>query len=224
MKKLFITGTDTSCGKTYVTCQLMQSMLNMGKSVIGLKPIASGCEYNNGVLVNDDALKLQRLSSGKINYNTVNPIALKAPVSPHIAANWQEKTVNLEDINNAIDNITDSFDYCFIEGAGGICAPINNIYSWVDYLTLTSLPVIFVVGMKLGCLNHAILTEHYLLSRKVNILGWIANQIDSQMLAYDENINTLRSRLTSPLLTEIPFLAEDINTDFLFGTINELYV
>lgn len=195
MKRYFITGTDTDCGKTYITRQLVHFVSNSG----AIKPVASGCALVDGKLINSDAQQLQQNSA--LSLDVINPWRFKSPVSPHLAA--KEHGVEL--------SITQLADYClnlqipgietlFIEGAGGLMVPLNDKETWMDFLILTQIPVVLVVGMKLGCINHALLTSAALKANRIGCVGWIANCIDSEMLSLPENINTLQRMMDMPLL------------------------
>ncbi|KTC93512.1 dethiobiotin synthase [Fluoribacter dumoffii] len=199
MRRYFITGTDTDCGKTYVTA----SLLNYFPSAAAIKPVASGCMEIENTLINSDALQLQK---NNISLDIINPWRFKMPVSPHIAAQSEGVSLSINDISNYCLNLQLSgIEKLFIEGAGGLMVPLNDNETWVDFLQITKIPVILVVGMKLGCINHALLTESALLANNIECLGWIANCIDSNMLVLAENIATLTRKLTVPLLAKVPF-------------------
>lgn len=200
MKRYFITGTDTDCGKTYVTRQLVHFFSNSA----AIKPVASGCTLIEGQLVNSDAQQLQQNSL--LSLDVINPWRFKSPVSPHIAA--KEHGFEL--------SISELADYCLslqipgietllIEGAGGLMVPLNDKETWLDFLTITQIPVILVVGMKLGCINHALLTATALKANRIECIGWIANCIHSEMLSLTENIYTLQRMMDMPLLAVTPY-------------------
>lgn len=195
MKKFFITGTDTDCGKTYISSRLAQ-LLN---SAIVIKPIASGCEQQEGQLVNQDALIHQK--HAQLPMDLVNPWKFKSAVSPHLAAKEEGCSLDIESIASyCMDFTFPGLKTLLIEGAGGLMVPLNNSSTWVDFLRITKIPVILVVGMKLGCLNHALLTQSAFGSNGIECVGWIANCIDPHMLMPDENIDTLKTMLPFPLL------------------------
>ncbi|GGI81401.1 dethiobiotin synthase [Legionella impletisoli] len=200
MKRYFITGTDTDCGKTYATLQLLAYLNDHGALTLAVKPIATGCEDKEGELINSDA-KLLSLACN-LHHTEINPWRFKPPVSPHL-------------VNDSITT-KDIAEYCFseafshvdtllIEGAGGLMVPLNNHETWVDLLKLTNIPVILIVGIKLGCLNHALLTETALQTYKIRCAGWIANCIDPNMMMVYENIHTLKRKMESPLIARIDF-------------------
>lgn len=204
MKRYFITGTDTDCGKTYVTCQLVDYFKAQGTRAIAIKPVASGCLEKDGYLFSDDALNLER-HNGDIKQQ-ICPWRFKSPISPHLAA--EEVGVSLSAVAIAdfcFDAIWDDVDCLLIEGAGGLMAPLNYNETWVDFLTCSQIPVILVVGIRLGCLNHTLLTELALKTHHIECVGWIANCLDKDMLAMSANIKTLAGKINSPLLATIPY-------------------
>jgi dethiobiotin synthetase len=205
MKKFFIIGTDTDCGKTYVTCQLIDFLKNRGHHVLGIKPLASGCVELNGVWVSEDARQLE-LHNG-VSHPESLFLRLKNPVSPHIAAKEDGVHVSVTSIKETCQPFESQqdLDYLLIEGAGGLMVPLNAEETWVDFLQATKIPVILVVGMRLGCLNHALLTEAVLKSQNIQCAGWIANCIDPDMLALSENMMTLQHKMSFPLLATVPF-------------------
>lgn len=203
MNRYFITGTDTDCGKTYVTGKL-QSFFS---DAIAIKPVASGCIRDENNLVSTDALYLQKYNH--LSLDKINPWRFSLPVSPHIAARRDGSLLNIYEIA----------DYCmgfqlenkntlFIEGAGGLMVPLNEKESWIDFLKITHIPVIIVVGMKLGCINHALLTQTALSAHNIPCAGWIANCLDPEMLMIEENIVTLIDLLKFPLLARVPFAGD----------------
>lgn len=201
MSCYFITGTDTDCGKTYVTEQLLKFFPESA----ALKPVASGCEYINGELVSEDALRLQK-NNLLHEVQTINPWSFTSPVSPHLAVELDNKP--LLKVDEIVSYCQNYYKYStakrvFIEGAGGLLVPLNSHETWIEVLKKLNIPVILVVGMKLGCINHALMSELTLHVNKIHCIGWIANCVDSDMLARDQNINTLTSKLKSPLLSII---------------------
>ncbi|PWY54421.1 dethiobiotin synthase [Legionella qingyii] len=202
MKHFFITGTDTDCGKTYVTARLA----NHFSASAAIKPVASGCMEIEGKLVSSDAQYIQKNS---INLDVINPWRFKMPVSPHIAAYCEGGYLSIDEIADYCLNLQlDGIETLFIEGAGGLMVPLNDHETWIDFLRITKIPVILVVGMKLGCINHALLTEMVLRTNNIQCMGWIANCIDPAMQALSANIDTLNQKLNSPLLARVPFGGE----------------
>ena len=204
MKRYFITGTDTDCGKTYVTCQLLDYFKKRQQRIIAIKPVASGCWEENNQLINDDLLQLQHYN-GEVQQD-ICPWRFIPPLSPHLAAAEAEQCISTEAITTfCFDEAFTAFDYQLIEGAGGLMVPLNANETWIDFLLQSRIPVILVVGMRLGCLNHALLTELALNKHHIKCVGWIANCLDKDMLALTANISTLEKKLSWPLLATIPY-------------------
>jgi dethiobiotin synthetase len=204
MKQYFITGTNTDCGKTYVTCKLTAWFNQQGKKTQAIKPVSSGCFSRLGSLISEDAEQL-----GLNNFDPeleINPWRFAAPVSPHIAAQYAGQQVSVQDIASFCNNKSFShLDQLLIEGAGGLLVPLNEKETWLDFLLLTKIPVILVVGMRLGCINHALLTDAVLKANNIISLGWIANCLDESMLALEENIETLVSKLSLPFIGKVGY-------------------
>ena len=198
----FITGTDTNVGKTWATVALMHYFRNQGKSVIGMKPVASGCSVRDGVLVNDDALLLQENASLKLDYGLINPYAFALPVSPHIAG--KDSPVDLNVIVDGFNAIKDQAQIVLVEGAGGWCSPLNENQDNSDLALALALPIIMVVAVKLGCINHAKLTYQAIKTSGGNCAGWIAVCVNSNELYIEDNISTVKKRLDVPLLGVLP--------------------
>ncbi len=204
--KLFIAGTDTDIGKTYISVGLLKAFNDQGLATIGIKPVASGCEYNNGKLYNADAILLQEVSSIQLPYEIINPITFEPAIAPHIAADYAEYQLNVDDIITKTNTaLTCDADVHILEGIGGWLVPLNNQETMADFVVAMNLPVILVVGMRLGCLNHAILTYNAIQQNKVNLLGWIANCLDPEMSALAENIVTLREWFDVPCLGVVEY-------------------
>ncbi len=202
MKRLFITGTDTGIGKTYVARILISYLVGQGHRVAAMKPIASGCESTADGLRNEDALILLNAINVDLTYEQVNPYAFEPPIAPHIAAFQSNQSVNLTKISEIADAI--SSDFTIIEGAGGWCVPINDSQMMVDLADALNAEVILVVGMKLGCINHALLSAGQIQRDGIKLLGWIANHIDPEMQSCAQNLETLTRLMPVPLLAEIP--------------------
>ena len=203
MKRYFIIGTDTNCGKTYVTCQLVDYFKGRNKRVMAVKPVASGCVVMNGELISEDVSALQ-CHNGETGHN-ICPWRFERPISPHLAAGEIGEVLSAKAIVDFCQGQAfGDLDYLLIEGAGGLMVPLNNNETWVDVLIESQIPVILVVGMRLGCINHALLTELALKTHQINGVGWIANCIDKTMLALSENIDYLMEKMSLPLLATIP--------------------
>lgn len=209
MKQYFITGTDTEVGKTYVTSHLLKSAAALGKSTLGYKPIAAGCDNIDGHWINEDAASLHAASSIKVSIEEVNPIALLPPIAPHIAAKEAGVTLTEEAITAGLRHLEGySPDMLLMEGAGGWQLPLSDDTFLSDVVASLKMDVILVVGMKLGCLNHALLTAKVMQQQGVNLVGWVANDITGCMSRYGDNLATLKHALPAPLLLEIPFQQE----------------
>ena len=201
---IFITGTDTGIGKTYVSCELLRKFQQQGYTTLALKPLASGCRKTPTGLLNEDAEALQSLSSIKLPYSQVNPFAFEAPIAPHLAARQQQLSLSAKALADSCQN-TQLADFTLIEGVGGWQVPLNANETMADFARLLAIPVVLVVGMRLGCLNHALLTASNIQAHGCNLLGWIANCIDRDMLMLEENIESLKQRIKAPLLGISPY-------------------
>ncbi len=200
----FVTGTDTNVGKTWATITLMRYFQAQGKTVVGMKPVASGCDWIDGKLRNQDALLLQQHGSVAVDYALINPFAYQLPVSPHLAR--EKYPVDLQQIARAFTKLQEVAEIVLVEGVGGWLVPLNNSGDNVASLArLLQLPVIMVVGMRLGCINHALLTYQAILNSGLVCAGWLAMCVDLQMQKLQENIYTLQSAIEAPLLGSIPY-------------------
>ncbi|MSO13771.1 dethiobiotin synthase [Rickettsiales endosymbiont of Trichoplax sp. H2] len=198
-KKIFITGTDTNVGKTYYSVKLLREFNAKGFSTIGVKPISTG--YDTKSKINDDAKKLYDASSIKIPINEVNPFSFKEPISPNIAAKKENVDLSVEKIIQELNKLDKyNSDIQIIEGVGGWDVPINSNENMSDLVKKLNIPVILVISIKLGCLNHAILTSKAIMNDNVTAIGWIANRISKDEFEINENINTLKSKLKFKLL------------------------
>lgn len=210
-KGFFITGTDTNVGKTHFSVGLVEALRNQGKTVAVMKPIASGGNYNRGELRNNDAQQLLDASGLDIPYELVNPYVFEAPVAPHLAAAENNIEISLPYILDAYQQLVAKADVVVVEGVGGWQVPLNigteksQQYSMVDLAQQLKLPVIMVVGMRLGCLNHALLTAQAIRQSKLKFYGWVANTLEDEMPRYAENFTSLKKLISEPLIAEIPF-------------------
>jgi dethiobiotin synthetase len=202
----FITGTDTGVGKTVVTLGLMAHLQAQGRIVAAMKPVASGCERTAAGLVNEDALQLQRQSSVALPYALVNPYAFEPPIAPHIAADQTGVTITIETIRSACADIATRAACVLVEGVGGWQVPLNEDKTLADLARVLDLEVILVVGIRLGCLNHALLTAQSIAASGCTPAGWIANRLPPPADCVVENINALKSRLSFPCLGEVPVM------------------
>jgi dethiobiotin synthetase len=203
---LFVTGTDTGCGKTEITLGIMQSLQHQGESVLGMKPIASGAAVTDEGLRNEDALRIQAQCSQAIAYSSVNPVVYHLPISPHLAAMQTGKPISLDELVQEYDTLCMQADRVVVEGVGGWHVPLGESITLADLARTLDLPMILVVGMRLGCLNHALMTAECMLNSGARFAGWVANIVDPQMHALKENIHTLQAWLPAPCLGEVPYL------------------
>ncbi|MBU6404513.1 MAG: dethiobiotin synthase [Proteobacteria bacterium] len=205
---VFITGTDTGIGKTFVSVALLHALRAAGLRAVGMKPVASGCTRTAHGLRNDDALALQAASAPRPDYARVNPLAFAAPVSPHLAAAAEGRHITLEPIHAAFAQLGTLADARVVEGVGGWLAPLSDALVAGDLARALRLPVILVVGLRLGCLNHALLSARAIQADGCELLGWIGNRIDADMLVPEDNLATLRARLPAPCLGVIDYRAD----------------
>jgi dethiobiotin synthetase len=205
MKKgYFITGTDTNVGKTWATIALMRHFKAHGKSVVGMKPVASGCFMREGRLKNEDALLIQENASVALSYDLINPYVYELPVSPHLAG--VKNPVILAEVVSGFGALKELADIVLVEGAGGWCTPLNEREDISHLAKSLALPVIMVVAIRLGCINHAKLTHQAIERSGVKCAGWIAMCTDSDLLSRDENIQTIKTALDAPLLGVLPYM------------------
>jgi dethiobiotin synthetase len=210
----FITGTDTGVGKTVVTLGLMQALQARGCRVAAMKPVASGCQSTPAGLRNDDALRLQQQASMELDYALVNPYAFAPAIAPHIAAGQAGVDMGVEKITNTYKEISNNADCVLVEGAGGWQVPLNADETLADLAHALELEVILVVAIRLGCLNHALLTAASITSRGCVLAGWVANQMLPDATAASANIHALEQRIVCPRLGTIPW-QEDISAKFV---------
>ena len=210
----FITGTDTDVGKTVVTLGLMQALQARGHTVAAMKPVASGAIPTPGGLRNDDAVRLQQQGSVKLDYALLNPYCFAPAIAPHLAAERASVLLDIDTIYNKYNEIKSITDCVLVEGAGGWQVPLSAGETLADVARTLGLEVILVVAMRLGCLNHALLTAESITRQGCVLAGWVANQVLPQVAALDENIRTLEARLACPRLGTIPY-QEDISVKFV---------
>jgi dethiobiotin synthetase len=202
--EVFITGTDTGIGKSVVTASLLRALQARGLRALGKKPIASGCTLTAQGLRNEDAELLRTHGSGAADYALVNPYALPEPIAPHLAAGRAGVEIRLDPIVAAFAALSTMSQCVVVEGVGGWAVPLSPTLMQADLVRALKLPVILVVGLRLGCLNHALLSARTIISDGGDLIGWIANRIDPLMDCVDENLATLRARLAAPCLGVLP--------------------
>jgi dethiobiotin synthetase len=205
MNHYYVTGTDTGIGKTLASTALLHAFRGLGQRAVGMKPVASGCVDIGDGLRNEDALALLAASDPRPDYADLNPYALPQPLAPEIAAREAGIEVGLEKIVTAFQRLRASADAVVVEGVGGWAAPLATTLDQADLVRALRLPVILVVGMRLGCLNHARLTARAILGDGCELAGWIANHVDADMQRQDENFELLTARMRVPCWGRIPF-------------------
>jgi dethiobiotin synthetase len=206
-RAFFLTGTDTDVGKTFIACALLHAWRAAGLSVAGYKPIAAGAELAEGVLRNEDALRLHAAGSPGFALDEINPMCLPEAIAPHIAAQRAGVTIDIAQLESGFRVLTGRVDRLVVEGAGGFLVPIGEHADMARLACRLDIPVIMVVGLRLGCLNHAMLTAEAIASRGLRLAAWVGNVVDAAMPCLDENLAYLRAHLPAPCLGVVPRLA-----------------
>lgn len=221
MQTVFITGTDTDAGKTYVAVALLRGLKALGYKTVAQKPVAAGINASG---FNTDALQLQQHSTEPLSYELVNPCCLTDAVAPHLAAAKAGIVIDSRSLTKELEKLQAiEADIALVEGAGGWLLPLDDHSTMADWVTEQQLPVVLVVGMKLGCLNHALLTVREIERSGLKLLGWVANCVDPEMAYQQENISYLQQRLTVPCLGIVPYQAEpSVDSDLATAFIQQL--
>lgn len=201
----FITGTDTGVGKTLISSALLHAFAEKGMRVAGFKPVAAGSDADGR---NDDATALLAAGNVALDYHAVNPYCFRPAIAPHIAAVQAGERIEFARILAAYHGLAAQVDEVIVEGAGGFRVPLGDGQDSADLAGELNIPIILVVGMRLGCLNHALLTAEAVAARGLVLAGWVANVLDAQMPALQDNVAALRERIAAPLLGIVPCLAE----------------
>lgn len=214
MRNFFITGTDTDVGKTFVTCALIEAFATIRIRAMPMKPIAAGISNFNGVVMNADVAALREVSGTEAALADINPYCFAEPIAPHLAARHENTVIRMEVIRAAFERLKAEADLVIVEGAGGFLVPLSDSQSMAEIPVALDLDVILVVGMRLGLLNHALLTVEAIRARGLTLAGWIANTpaAGAPMLAFDENLATLTRKIAAPLLGTVPFDIESNST------------
>jgi dethiobiotin synthetase len=205
---LFVTGTDTGIGKTHASVALIQALRSAGRRVAGMKPVASGCTLIDGQWRNEDALALMAAAQSGADYATVNPYALPVPTAPQLAAAQAGVTIELPVLLEAYGKLAGQADFVLVEGVGGWLAPLSDSLDQADLVRALQLPVLCVVGMRLGCINHARLTEQAVLASGCRLLGWLANDIEDGFDDDGRYFSALSRSMQSPCLGRLPFAVQ----------------
>lgn len=203
----FVTGTDTGVGKTLVSAALIHSLARMGIKVAGMKPVAAGAELRDDQWWNEDVALLTAEANVSLPVQLIAPCLFKEPAAPHVAAALEGKQINPSDILAAFKQIREQTEAVIVEGVGGFCVPLTSQTDMADIAAQLQLDVILVVGLRLGCLNHALLTAEAIAARGLHVAGWVANQIDPAMPHQAANIDTLREHVPAPYVGCLPWMA-----------------
>lgn len=201
----FVTGTDTGVGKTLASVALIHRLRVAGLRTVGMKPVASGCQHTPDGWRNDDALRLLAASDPRPEYEDVNPYALAMATAPQLAARAMGVRVNLDHLCDAYARLASQADAVVVEGVGGWAAPLDDGLDQVDLVQRLDLPVVLVVGLRLGCLNHARLTARAIQSDGMRLIGWIGSSVDPAFAERDEYVELLRDALPVPCLGVLPY-------------------
>lgn len=209
----FVVGTDTNVGKTYVASALLRYFVSSGKRAVGMKPVASGCELSahgiwQGQLVNNDVVALYEAGNVSAALELINPYHFVPAIAPHIAAEKVGVEIDVDLILRSYHTLAEMADVVVVEGAGGFFVPVNNQQTLADLAVKLQLPIILVVGMRLGCINHALLTVEAIQSRGLTLAGWVANQVEPDMPMFAENLASLQQRIAAPCLSVVPWHGE----------------
>lgn len=204
-RSVYVTGTDTGVGKTLVSAALLHRLRSTGLRASGMKPVASGCERTPDGWRNDDALRLQAASDPRPTYDDVNPYALELPTAPQLAARAMAVSVDLLRLGDAYLRLAMQADAVVIEGVGGWAAPLDDGLDQADLVRMLDVPVVLVIGLRLGCLSHARLTARAIQSDGVSLIGWIGSSVDPMFSERNDYIELLRDALTAPCLGVLPY-------------------
>ena len=201
----FITGTDTHIGKTEITCALIEYFKKKGHLAIGMKPVAAGTELFDNQVINGDVYKFLSINSVRKSVEIINPYSFDQAIAPHIASNSSSNKILFSKIHENFLLLQKECEYLFVEGAGGYKVPLTDNKSIPDLVSYLKIPIILVVGIRLGCINHTLLTVEAIKNNNHILSGWVANCIDSNMSEVDENIKYLVDNIEAPFMGKIPF-------------------
>ncbi|SFM87784.1 dethiobiotin synthase [Izhakiella capsodis] len=204
VKRFFVTGTDTDAGKTVVSCALLQTAKSAGYCPVGYKPVASGCDMTAEGLRNEDALALQRNSVPNVSYDQVNPLSFAEATAPHIISEALNQPISFTVLSEGLRQLERHADWILVEGAGGWYTPLSASQTFADWVVAEQLPVILVVGMRLGCINHAMLTAEAVRACGLRLAGWIANDVVMPGKRHQAYLQALQQRLPASWLGELP--------------------
>ncbi|HET7370431.1 MAG TPA: dethiobiotin synthase [Gammaproteobacteria bacterium] len=218
----FVTGTDTEIGKTIVSAALIRALNRRGRRTVGMKPVASGCIETADGLRNEDAVALMNAAAADCPYEDVNPYAFVPPIAPHIAADEAGVSIEFGRVQECHERLAAAADCVVVEGVGGWTVPLNADQSVADLAVALDLPVVLVVGMRLGCLNHALLTAESMRRAGVRCAGWVANDLDGAMGRLKENVATLQRMMPFPMIARVPVLRDPDKAEIEFDLTDPL--
>ena len=213
MHSFFVAGTDTGAGKTRITSALIQAFKQKGLSVAGMKPVATGCINTEDGLRNPDAVAIQSCSATAVSYNIVNPYAFEPAIAPLFAADAVKVNIEAETICNAFSELSEQADIVIVEGIGGWRIPLGPGLQMADLARVLQLQIILVVGLRVGCINHALLSIEAIANDGVKLAGWVANQIDPDYRNIDQTVNLIADACDAPLLGVVPYRASCNNIE-----------
>lgn len=213
-KAWFLTGTDTEVGKTVVSHALLQCAAKQGYKTVGYKPVASGSEWQTQGLRNSDALTLQQASTVNVEYQKVNPYCFEEATSPHIVSQITQQAIDFKVMSAGLSHLKQQADWVLVEGAGGWFTPLSATDFFADWVIAEKLPVILTVGIKLGCINHALLTQQAIMQVGLTLVGWVANEIEPAGKYQQAYLATLIEHIQAPFLGKIPYLDDAKVHDF----------
>lgn len=208
MNAYFLTGTDTGVGKTFISCALLRLWQTQGFSTAAYKPVAAGAEFIDGQWSNEDARHLQAASSVKLDLAEINPVCLREPIAPHLAAQAEGRQISPAQLHEGFAHIAARAERVIVEGVGGFRVPLSEGFDSADLAQALGLPIILVVGLRLGCLNHALLTAEAIHARGLNLVAWVGNSVQAQMPFQAENLESLQALLKAPCLGLVPPIAD----------------
>lgn len=220
MRGLFVTGTDTDCGKTVVSCALVRQLRRQGVGAVGMKPVASGARVTPQGLRNADAEALRHASGGDVPYALLNPYVFEPAIAPHLAAAQVGVAIESPVILHSFEQLASRHEMVVVEGVGGWRVPLGEQLDVAALCQALDLPVLLVVGMRLGCINHALLTAESIAQSSSRLAGWVANQLDPEMDCFAENLQSLQTRLPAPCLGVFPHRAADEDVESVESTLN----
>ena len=201
----FVVGTDTGVGKTHAACALLRALALRHARVVGMKPVAAGGIDTPGGFTNEDSIAHRAASTIRVPPRLDNPILLPEPLSPHLAAARAGTPISFDVVLDAVARLRERTDALVVEGAGGFLVPLSETQTGADLAVALGMPLVLVVGMRLGCLNHALLTAEAIRARGLTLAGWIANRVDPGFLCPEENLAYLSGHLGAPLWADLPF-------------------